>query len=1131
MIEHRAVFTAVRDAIFLVDPATGMILDANPSAELLCGRSVPELRLLHYRQLQPQEATDGVKIPFEWIEHEDGSTEGRILHKDGRCTNVEIVASQLTGPNGRPVVVSVFRDITNRDDTREALRRSEERFAQVAESAGEFIWEVDADGLYLYASPAVEQILGYTPDELVGKMHTYDLLVPENREEVKRAALAIVARQEPFRSFLTWRVNKAGNVVALETSGMPYRDVEGLFLGYRGATRDVTEQKRAEEVLRQSEKIHRAIGESIDYGVWICAPDGRNVYASESFLKLVGLTQEQCSDFGWSSVLHPDDAHRTIEAWKECVRTEGRWDIEHRFRGRDGEWHPILARGVPVRDECGRITCWAGINLDISELKQMQESLVHSEREAHSRAEELQAIMDAAPAMILIAHDRECRHISGNRTAHTLLRQELNSNLSKSAAERERPSNFRVMRDGTEIPNAELPVQRAALTGQRVSNCEMEVVFDDNTYLSLLGNVEPLVDVNGHSRGAVAVMSNITERKRGEERLRASEAQLNHAQRLARIGSWERDLEADQNYWSDEMLRILGLTDDPPSTLEAFLTHVHPKDRQKLLNADFTINSNPGPVEIEYRIVRPDGEIRLVRTVAEGMRDDRGVFRVVGATQDVTDEVTARENLRQSESRLKNAERLARVGHWYWDLETNLVFWSEETFRIFGKNPDYTPSYEGLQEMILPSDKVRVDEWVRKCLAAKAGDSLEFQVRLRADDIRTIACVSEVIVSENGAPVCFAGSCQDITEHRRNQEMLRENEATTRALLDTAAQAILAVDGRGAIVLANRMALQMFGYRLEDLLGKQLEVLLPERLRLAHRERRTDYFSRPIMRPMGSSLELAGLRRDGSEFPIEVSLSSVCTSRGILAVSFVTDITVRRRADAALRNSEQQLRALAQNLLTAQEDERRRLSRELHDDVTQRLAFISIELGKLTGETSGLDPKAQAHIRTLQELTLEMSNEVRRISHGLHPSVIEDFGLSIALEGFCQEFGQAKAINVVFDGFVDDARLDPPGATCLYRVAQESLRNAVVHGHATDVRVELKEDDKSIQLRIRDNGIGFTAEEARGHTGLGLISMRERIQSFQGTLTTTSYTGQGTEVAASIPVAGGRRDLGLNSAS
>ena len=121
-----------------------------------------------------------------------------------------------------------------------------------------------------------------------------------------------------------------------------------------------------------SEALYRAIGESIDYGVWVCDPEGRNIYTSESFLKLVGMTQEQCSNFGWGEVLHPDDAERTIAAWKECVRTEGTWDIEHRFRGVDGKWHPILARGVPIRDEQGRITCWAGINLDISARKQIE---------------------------------------------------------------------------------------------------------------------------------------------------------------------------------------------------------------------------------------------------------------------------------------------------------------------------------------------------------------------------------------------------------------------------------------------------------------------------------------------------------------------------------------------------------------------------------------------------------------------------------------------------------------------------------------------------------------------------------------------------------------------------------------
>jgi PAS domain S-box-containing protein len=153
-------------------------------------------------------------------------------------------------------------------------------------------------------------------------------------------------------------------------------------------TQDITERKRAEEKLRESEKLYRAIGESLDYGVWICAPDGRNIYASESFLKLVGLTQEQCSDFGWGDVLHPDDAERTLSLWKECVRTEGVWDIEHRFRGADGHWHPILARGVPVRNDRGEIISWAGINLDISRMKRAEEALQRAHDELEKRVKE-----------------------------------------------------------------------------------------------------------------------------------------------------------------------------------------------------------------------------------------------------------------------------------------------------------------------------------------------------------------------------------------------------------------------------------------------------------------------------------------------------------------------------------------------------------------------------------------------------------------------------------------------------------------------------------------------------------------------------------------------------------------------
>jgi PAS domain S-box-containing protein len=132
--------------------------------------------------------------------------------------------------------------------------------------------------------------------------------------------------------------------------------------------------------LETSEKLYRAIGESIDYGVWVCDADGRNLYASDSFLKLVGLTQEQCSEFGWGEILHPDDAEETIAAWKECARTGCNWYREHRMLGVDGKYHAILAQGVPIRDETGTIQRWAGINLDISRLKNTERALLEADR-------------------------------------------------------------------------------------------------------------------------------------------------------------------------------------------------------------------------------------------------------------------------------------------------------------------------------------------------------------------------------------------------------------------------------------------------------------------------------------------------------------------------------------------------------------------------------------------------------------------------------------------------------------------------------------------------------------------------------------------------------------------------------
>lgn len=168
----------------------------------------------------------------------------------------------------------------------------------------------------------------------------------------------------------------------------------------RSLNRVDTERRRVTLALRDSERIYRAIGESIDYGIWLCTADGRNVYASASFLNLVGITQKECSEFGWGNVLHPDDAETTIAAWKACVRAGGNWDREHRFRGVDGKWHSVLARGVPVTDENGNLLCLAGINLDISRLKRVEQQLKQAFDDLEIRIQERTAELTTVNEML-----------------------------------------------------------------------------------------------------------------------------------------------------------------------------------------------------------------------------------------------------------------------------------------------------------------------------------------------------------------------------------------------------------------------------------------------------------------------------------------------------------------------------------------------------------------------------------------------------------------------------------------------------------------------------------------------------------------------------------------------------------
>lgn len=310
----------------------------------------------------------------------------RLFHQDGSLKWFEI-NSVLIEWKKKPAILSFLRDITKRKEAEEkankliaSISEEKDRLSALIDSIQDEIWFTDTQKRFTLANhSALKEFhlaAGQTLD-IEQFTQSLEVLRPDGsvrpiEEAPPLTALAgkIVRDQEEIV-----KVPASGEMRYRRVSSSPVRDARGGIIGAVSVVHDVTDLKRYEDAMKKSEALYRAIGESIEYGVWVCEPDGRNIYASESFLKMVGLTQEQCSDFGWGDVLHPDDAETTIAAWKKCVQTGGTWDIVHRFRGRDGQWHHVLARGIPIRDDKGQVTCWAGINLDISEQKTMEQQL------------------------------------------------------------------------------------------------------------------------------------------------------------------------------------------------------------------------------------------------------------------------------------------------------------------------------------------------------------------------------------------------------------------------------------------------------------------------------------------------------------------------------------------------------------------------------------------------------------------------------------------------------------------------------------------------------------------------------------------------------------------------------------
>jgi PAS domain S-box-containing protein len=415
---------------------------------------------------------------------------------------------------------------------------------------------------------------------------------------------------------------------------------------------------------------------------------------------------------------------------------------------------------------------WFGAMTDISEQRRTEEAL----RKAHG---ELQAVMDAMPISLLISRDPECRIILGNPRAYQVLHEPPGRNLAATAVEDEQPPAFRLMENGTEIPRREQPLEKAAASGQSIYNREVELVLSDGSRANIIGNAVPLLDSEGRPTGAVGIFWDITERKRNEERLRESEERLRMAQQVARLGTFEWDLQTGVDRWTPELEALYGL---PPGgfagTVEAWEELVHPADRAEAVRRVQGALRTGITSDAEYRVIQPDGSVRWLFGRARMFKDDFGKpKRLIGVNMDITEHKMAEESVRESEARLQFVLDAAKLGAWERDMVNHRVVWRAGHYdALFGYQvplPEW--SWETFLEHVVPEDREELDRKFREFLATGTGHRWQHEFRIRRADgaVRWMWTEGRVRRDEDGRAVHMFGVKQDITERKLAEEHLR----------------------------------------------------------------------------------------------------------------------------------------------------------------------------------------------------------------------------------------------------------------------------------------------------------------------------------------------------------------------
>ena len=1063
--------------------------------------------------------------------------EKRYVRPDGSPVWVYNTVYAVLGENGRvQSLAAVVVDITERRKAEEALRESEELFSK-AFKASPLVLTISSleTGKLLEVNDTFIAVTGFSREEAIGKT-TLQLGLwakPSDRD----AELAAVRHQgQLYNAEYEFRLRDGRVIIGLLSAELV--EIGGSPCALT-VIQDITERKQAAGKLAESEERFRLATEAIQAVIydWNIAED--TIERSGGIDGLLGFAHgdpETLTNSWWRARLHPDDAGPALSQVDDAI-TGGkmRFEQEYRILHRNGSYIWVNDVGLMIRDSSGAAVRCVGSVTDITQRKRADEALRESEQRFRYTS-------DAAPVLIWM---------SNSSGSFTWVNKGWLDFTGRSMDE-EKGSGW------TEVIHPEdrercLAAYNSAFKGPQEFEIEYRLRRANGDYRWVYCKGVPRTAPAGDFLGFIGSCVEIHDRRAAEAALRESQERLRLAQTAGNVGVWDWDIVADRTYWSETMWTFYGeepMAENPGD--EYWAARLHPADRERVKKElAAALKSDAEHYRDEFRVDTGAEQVRWLESIANISRDANGrPTRMYGVNIDITERKFSEERIRHSEAQLRLVTNSMPALIAYIDRQFRYRFVNERYTEWFGM-----PTNEIVGKKMRDVLGGRAFTVIKPLIAATlAGEptSVQTTVNYRRAGEKFVQISYIPDVAEDGTVRGLYSLVSDLTNWKRSEEMLRSSEQRVAMLMETVSDyAILSTDANGTIETWNVGAENIFGYSAEEAIGRPVESLFPSEdvLNGAHsaemhsarllgraaderwlvRKDGTRFFASGVMMPL----------RIGDEINGYVKIVSDLTDKKRRAESLQLahdelELRVRDRTrdladvnDALRREIEERERSeavkigLLHRIVSAQETERQRIARDIHDQLGQRLTALRLKLAALRDSCHG-DGELTSRVERLQEIAQLLDSEVSFLASELRPNTLDDLGLEDALRAHAGDWSRHHEVELEFhSNGLTGKRLDRNTEIQLYRIAQEALNNVAKHAAATQVNLLIEKAADSVVLIVEDDGVGFAVtgrSKRRAAGGLGLVGMRERASLIGASVEIESVEGKGTTVFVRLPI-------------